>query len=288
MNVKKLYRKLLNLSVKNFGVEFTKKSDALIRFHRKLNLKNPSTLADKLCYLELNIDNPLKTTCSDKYEVRNYVASKGLSDILVPLCYPVCSNVDEIDFYALPNQFAMKATHGCEMNLICENKSLLDKEETLKTAKKWLNEDYSRTCIEPHYKTIPHRIIFENFLQDSDSIIDYKFHCFHGIPDFVLVCSNRASGLKLCTYTLDWKSLDILKGNKSGTQKIEKPKTLEQMIEICKILSSDFDFVRVDLYEINGKIYFGELTFSPGAGVLYYFNEEFIYEKGKLLNIDIK
>lgn len=288
MNAKELYRTLLNLSVKIFGVTFTKKADARIRFHRKLNLKKPSTLADKLCYLELHVDDPLKTKCSDKYEVRNYVASKGLPDILVPLCHDVCSDVNEIDFDALPSQFAMKATHGCAMNLICEDKNHLDKEQVLKTAKKWLNEDYPRACIEPHYKKIPHRILFEDFLQDSDSIIDYKFHCFHGVPDFVLVCGNRASGVQKRLYTPEWSSIDAMIGKEKGNYDFKKPAELDRMIEICKILSSDFDFVRVDLYDIHGQIFFGELTFTPATGVLPNFSEEFIIEKGKLLNIDVK
>lgn len=256
MTAKELYRALLNLSVKLFGVNFTKKADARIRFHRKLNLKNPTTLADKLCWLELNVDNPLKIICSDKYAVRDYVASKGLSDIIVPLCHNVCSTVNEIDFDALPNQFAMKATHGCAMNLICADKRQIDKNEMLKTAEKWLNEDYSRACIEPHYKKIPHRILFENFLQDTDSIVDYKFHCFHGVPDFVLVCGNRASGLKLRLYTLEWTSIDALIGKEKGNNDFNKPAELDRMLEICKILSSDFDFVRVDLYAIHGQIFF--------------------------------
>lgn len=288
MNAKEIYRTMLNLSVRLFGITFTKKADARIRFHRKLNLKHPTTLADKLCYLELNVDDPLKTKCSDKYEVRNYVASKGLADILVPLCHDVCSETSEIDFNALPNQFAMKATHGCAMNLICDDKNKLDKKQVLKIAQKWLNEDYPRACIEPHYKKIPHRILFENFLQDADNIIDYKFHCFHGVPDFVLVCGNRVSGVQKRLYTMEWESIDAMIGKEKGCYDFKKPSEFEHMIEVCKALSADFDFVRVDLYDIHGQIYFGELTFTPATGVLPNFSEEFITEKGKLLNIDVK
>ncbi len=285
MNAKSLYRKFLNISSKIFGPALIKKFDARFRFHRIINLKEPVTLSDKLCWLELYRENPVKIECSDKYAVRDYVKGKGLEEILVPLCAPVCTKVEDIDFDKLPNQFAMKAAHGCEMNLICDDKSKLDIEETKKTAKKWLKKDYERACIEPHYKKIPHRIIFEKYLQDADKIIDYKIHCFHGQPNFVLVCVGRAEKLKLQLYTLDWQRINGTIGKKKCDDDFEKPRDLDRMLEISKILSADFDFVRVDLYDINGKVYFGELTFSPASGVLPNFSEEFVREKGKLLNI---
>ena len=285
MGLKNVYRKLLNISSTVFGVSFTKKIDARIRFHRKINLKNPTTLADKLCWVELNREEPLKIKCTDKYDVRDYVREKGLEDILVPLCASVCSRIEEIDYNGLPEQFAMKATHGCGMNFICEDKSKYDKDFLYRKAKEWLDHDYARACIELHYKRIPHRLIFEKFLQDADKIIDYKIHCFHGKPDFILVCGNRLSGVQKRLYTLSWQPIDEMIGKEKGNYEYAKPKELEKMIEISKVLSEDFDFVRVDLYDINGKIYFGELTFSPASGVLPNFSEKFIKEKGQLLNI---
>ena len=287
MSVKDLYRAMLNLSAKLFGVTFTKKADARIRFHKKLNLKHPTTLSDKLCYLELYTENPLKVKCSDKYEVRDYVAGKGLKDILIPLCQGVCSDVNDIQFERLPEQFVMKATHGSGMNFICEDKSKVSKEEIYRLAQKWLNEDYPRACVEPHYKKIPHRVQFEEMLQAEGGITDYKFHCFHGVPDYILVCT-RTSGLKCYVYNLDWEFIDIVTGSERGTERIEKPKKLDQMIEISKTLSSDFDFVRVDLYEVNEKVYFGELTYTPESGVIHGYVDSFDSEKGKLLHIDVQ
>ena len=286
MNAKDFYRTLLNFSAKLFGVTFTKKADAKLRFHRKLDLKNPTTLADKLCYLELYVEDPLKTKCSDKYAVREYVAGKGLADILVPLCHDVCSDVSEIRFDRLPEQFVMKATHGCGMNFICPDKSKVSEEQVLRIAQKWLEEDYARACIEPHYQKIPHRIQFEELLQDEKGIVDYKIHCFHGVPDYILVCTSRESGIKYYLRTLDWEPLMVDSHHELGTERIPKPEKLDEMIEISKTLSADFDFVRVDLYEINGKVYFGELTFSPETGALPGYNEQFLVEKGKLLDID--
>lgn len=283
MNAKNFYRLFLNISTKCIGTSLTKQLDAKIRFHRNINLKTPKTLADKLCYMELFSENALKDKCTDKYAVREYIASKGLSETLVPLCAGPYTDIEEIDFDMLPNQFAMKASHGCGMNLICDDKSNLDAKRLKKIANKWLNEDYPRACIEPHYKRIPHRVIFEDFLQDADTIIDYKFHCFHGKPDFVLVCGNRKSGVQKRLYTLEWTPINEIVGREKGSYEFEKPKELQRMIEISEIVSADFDFVRVDLYDINGKIYFGELTFSPASGVLPNFSEKFINEKGALL-----
>jgi hypothetical protein len=272
-------------STKLIGVRSTKIIDARVRFHRKIDLKNPKTLADKLCWLELNREESLKIKCTDKYAVRNYVKSKGLESILVPLCAKVCSSSDELDFDSLPNQFAMKATHGCGMNLICDDKKRITKQALLFNMDEWLKHDYARACIELHYKKIPHRIIFEKYLQDADRIIDYKFHCFHGKPNFILVCGNRVSGVQKRLYTLDWEPINEIVGKEKGHYDFKKPNELEKMIEISRVLSEDFDFVRVDLYDINGTIYFGELTFSPASGVFPNFSERFIKEKGALLNI---
>ena len=285
MNAKEMYRAMLNLSAKLFGAPFTKKADARLRFHKKIDLRHPVTLTDKLCYLELFTENPLKTSCTDKYAVRDYVAGKGLKDILVPLCHDVCSDVNDIHYESLPEKFIMKATHGSGMNYICEDKSKVSREEILRYAQKWLNEDYPRACVEPHYLKIPHRIIFEELLPGEDGIADYKIHCFHGVPDYILVC-KRVGGLKCYVYTPDWEKLDVVTGSERGIGDIEKPEDFDRMIEISKILSADFDFVRVDLYDVNGKVYFGELTFTPESGVIHGCVDTFDYDKGKLLRIE--
>ncbi|MDO4492079.1 MAG: ATP-grasp fold amidoligase family protein [Lachnospiraceae bacterium] len=285
MSVKDIYRGLLQVSASVLGAPTTKKLDARIRFGRKINLKQPESLADKLCYLELFTEDERKVRCTDKYAVREYVAEKGLEEILVPLVQGPVSRLSQLCYDRLPEQFAMKATHGCGMNLICSSKARLPEEQVMTLAKKWLQEEYPRACIEPHYKKIPKRLIIEEFLEDADTIIDYKFHCFHGEPDFVLVCGSRGSGLQKRLYTTDWQNIDAMVGKQQGKEEFQKPLHLEKMLQISRILAAEFDFVRVDLYEIKGKIYFGELTFSPASGVLPNFSEEFVREKGKLLKL---
>lgn len=280
-----LYRHALNASSAIFGIETTKKLDSRFRFGRKLDLSNPKTLSDKICWIELNTDQTLAARCTDKYDVRSYVEEKGLGDILIPLVGGPWTNASDIDVDNLPSQFVLKATHGCEMNYICKDKSKLDRNELLNKAGQWLKEDYPRACIEPHYKLVPHRLYSEEFVGGLGDVVDYKFHCINGEPAFVLTCSNREDSLKLNLYDLDWNPISGLQGSMKNERKIERPKNLKEMLEVAKTLSSDFDFVRVDLYEADEKIFFGELTFSPACGVLEYFTDSFVAKWGEALHV---
>lgn len=280
-----LYRHALNASSAILGVETTKKLDSRIRFGRKLDLENPKTLSDKICWIELNTDQALAARCTDKYAVRSYVEEKGLGDILIPLVGGPWINASDIDIDSLPERFVLKATHGCEMNYICKDKSRLDRNDLLNKAGQWLKEDYPRACIEPHYKLVPHRLYSEEFVGGLGDVIDYKFHCINGEPAFVLTCSNREDSLKLSLYDLDWNPISGLQGAMRNERKIERPKNLKEMLEVAKTLSSDFDFVRVDLYEADEKIFFGELTFSPACGVLEYFTDSFVAKWGEVLHV---
>ena len=280
-----LYRHALNASSAILGVETTKKLDSRIRFGRKLDLENPKTLSDKICWIELNTDQTLAARCTDKYAVRSYVEEKGLGDILIPLVGGPWINASDIDIDSLPERFVLKATHGCEMNYICKDKSRLDRNDLLNKAGQWLKEDYPRACIEPYYKLVPHRLYSEEFVGVLGDVVDYKFHCINGEPAFVLTCSNREDSLKLNLYDLDWNPISGLQGAMRNERKIERPKNLKEMLEVAKTLSSDFDFVRVDLYEADEKIFFGELTFSPACGVLEYFTDSFVAKWGEVLHV---
>ncbi len=280
-----LYRHALNASSAILGVETTKKLDSRIRFGRKLDLENPKTLSDKICWIELNTDQTLAARCTDKYAVRSYVEEKGLGDILIPLVGGPWINASDIDIDSLPERFVLKATHGCEMNYICKDKSRLDRNDLLNKAGQWLKEDYPRACIEPHYKLVPHRLYSEEFVGVLGDVVDYKFHCINGEPAFVLTCSNREDSLKLNLYDLDWNPISGLQGAMRNERKIERPKNLKEMLEVAKTLSLDFDFVRVDLYEADEKIFFGELTFSPACGVLEYFTDSFVAKWGEVLHV---
>lgn len=292
--IKKIYGFWLRVLTVLAGIDFAKRFDAYLRFRRKLNLKNPQTLADKVTYLFLHKRTPLMSTCTDKWAVREYIVGKGLADILIPAAGGPWSRVEDIDFNARAEKFILKATHGCKMNYIVPDKSKLDICACKNTLQKWLNTTYGTYSMEPHYKIIPPRIYAETLLDAPNGLADYKIHCLSGVPQFILVCSERNAQarrmqVKLDLFDTQWGSLNRFIRPSGcevpGTGNIQKPQNLEKMLEIARILSADFSFVRVDLYEVNGKIYFGELTFSPACGVFPYFTDEFIEKMGHKLQI---
>ena len=240
------------------------------------NLKNPKNFNEKTTALKLSYaDNELIAKCADKYEVREYVKSKGLGNILNEL-YFVYNNVNDIDFQMLPNKFALKCTHGCAYNVICKNKESLDIEKTKRKLKSYMKERYGLATVELHYLNIKPKIICEKYLCDDKGKmpLDYKIYCFNGKAKCILVCSERDEKLKLSYYDLNWNRLNFEKKNWSSNKDIEKPKNLEEMIKYAEILSEGFKFVRVDLYNDNGKIIFGELTFTPACCCAPYYNKE--------------
>ena len=294
MNIKMLYAKVLGRISAIMGVDVAKKFDAQLRFHKKLNLKNPTTLSDKVTYIELHEQSPLAPSCTDKYAVRKYVEDKGLGGTLVPMAGGPWSKVEEIDFSALPDSFAIKATHGCKMNYLVPDKAKMNIEQCRKEMTRWIATTYGGYSMELHYLTIPHRIYAEKYLENANQLIDYKIHCLNGKPEFILVCSDRkangdaAMQVTLDLFNLEWNHIPELIPSGSevaGDGSMPKPQKLDEMIDIARRLSEDFKFVRVDLYELDGKVYFGELTFSPGNCVLPYFTHKFDLEMGQKLQI---
>lgn len=294
MSIKVLYGKLLVLISDIFSVDFAKKFDTKLRFHRSLDLKNPKSLADKVSYLELHKQSPLAPMCTDKYAVRDYIRQKGLEDILIPIVGGPWEKIEDVEFDKLPNKFALKATHGCKMNYLVSKKEKMDKNKCVKEMSRWLKTTYGTYSMEPHYVTIPHRIYAEEYLDDVDQLVDYKFHCANGEPLFVLTVYNRKTdgdsgmSLRFDVFDMNWNYIDGMIPHKKelpGNGATPKPKTFERMVEIARVLSKDFDFVRVDLYERNGKVLFGELTFSPDCCVFPNFPQSFLDEMGRKLKI---
>ncbi len=294
MNIKMLYAQVLGGISAIAGVDAAKKFDAQLRFHKKLNLKNPTTLSDKVAYIELHEQSSLAPSCTDKYAVRKYVEDKGLGDTLVPMVGGPWSRVEDVDFNTLPSSFAIKATHGCKMNYLVPDKSKMDVEQCRKEMTRWIATTYGGYSMELHYLTIPHRIYAEKYLENANQLIDYKIHCLNGRPEFILVCSDRkangdaAMQVTLDLFDLEWNHIPELipsGAEVAGDGSMPKPQKFDEMIDIARKLSEDFKFVRVDLYELDGKVYFGELTFSPGNCVLPYFTHKFDLEMGRKLQI---
>ena len=225
------------------------------------------------------------TQCADKYKVREYITSKGYEDILVPL-YGVYERVEDIDFEKLPNKFVLKTTNGSHTNIFCEDKYKLDIETTKKTLNRWLNVWRGKVGREWAYYDIKPRIICEKYLDkdENNDLIDYKFFCFNGKPYCLYVIVERylKDGIKLGIYDTKFQKMPYIRSGVKGLSRdVPKPKNFEKMIKIAQILSEDFPHVRVDLYNIDGDIYFGELTFYTGSGYIRFIPDEFDFILGK-------
>lgn len=240
-------------------------------FHKKLNLKNPLDINEKLHYLKLNDynRNPVITQCADKYRIREYLVDKGYSNLL-PQLYGVYDSPFEIEWEKLPEKFVIKCNHGCGFNILCTDKKELDRGEIASTLKRWLRTDYWKEYAEVQYKYIKKKIIIEEFL--GNDIQTYKFYCFNGIPKVLYVSENGEDGVKdkyIDYYDMSFVRQDTkLVGHSNIPHEVEKPKNFDKMVEIARELSRDFKFVRVDLYNIEGKIYMSELTFVPTGGFM--------------------
>lgn len=272
-----------------FAVLFPKTSVKILykkRTKKTLNLEKPITFDDKIQWLKLYYQDPLIVQCADKYNVRSYVTEKNLSSILTDL-YGVYENPDEIDFDRLPDKFAVKVTSGCRMNIIVKEKTEFNWNRSKKQLTKWLKEDFGKVSVEPHYSYIKGKLIVEEYLSDKNGIFptDYKFFCFNGVPRFVELITERTDDNQYNRhfYDLDWNKMSVTK--EENDSELNPPENLQEMIRIAKILSEDFPFVRVDLYDIDGKVVFGELTFTPNAGMATYLTDEAQREFGDMLEL---
>ncbi len=234
-----------------------------IKTYGKLpNLKNPGSFYEKLMWLNFYKPSPLKKICADKFEVRKHLHSKGLHKHLNKI-YGVFNSADEIDFDKLPESFVLKCTHGSGMNIFCSDKSRLNRKETLKKLRVWLKQNYADMYGELHYKNIIPRIICENYL--GDYLLDFKVYCFHGVPKYIMICPG--SGFETDEwyfYDFDWNYLAFMTYVPPNPH-FDKPINLNEIYDFCKKLCSEFIFVRVDFYNINNNIIFGEMTFTPSA-----------------------
>ncbi len=243
-----------------------------LRFGKFPNLKNPKTYNEKLQWLKLHDRNPEYTKMVDKYEVREYITEKIGEEYLIPLL-GVWDSFDEIDFDKLPDQFVLKCTHDSGGLVICKDKSKLDIEEAKKKINKCLKTNYYWHGREWPYKNVKPRIIAEKYMVDDvmleSGLTDYKFSCFNGDVDNVMLCLDRNSGdTKYYFFDREWNLLryNIRGKNAPEDFTLPKPSTMDKMFEIAKVLSEGFSYLRVDLYSCSDKIYFGELTFFPQSG----------------------
>ncbi len=258
--------------------------------HHKLNLKNPTRYTEKLQHLRLYEypKNDLVRKCASRVEVRDYVSSLGLSKCLIP-CLGVYNKFDDIDFDKLPSQFVMKCSHASGFNYIVKDKNNIDKKFLKKKFDKWLKTNYGKKTIELHYAKIKPQIIIEKYIGDENSLpVEYKIHVFNGVAKYLYVVTGRGVDIRYNNYYIDWTPFDGAQFNgwKKTNYELEKPANYDKMIEIAELLAKPFPFVRVDLYNINGVIYFGEMTFTPAKGTLILDDDKADYEISKWLKIN--
>ena len=266
-------------------------------FHKKMDLKNPHNLNEKIQWLKFYGDTSLWPMLSDKYRVREFVESKGYSDILVKL-YGVWKDVESIDWDILPNQFVLKMNNGCGDIFICKNKSEIERNEVISHFSKLQNKSFGVETGQLHYQFIAPCIIAEELLDcskqsiDTSSLIDYKFWCINGEPLYCLIVANRNSHkADLDLYDMKWNKHQeyLVQTEEFGVlkQKLPQPANHLQMIEISKKLSQGHPQMRVDLYEVGGKVYFGELTMTSACGLMTYFSDEFLNMLGEKMILPI-
>ncbi len=240
-----------------------------VKNKRLLSLHDPVRFSEKLIFLKLNCYNhdPAVRMCADKYAVRAYIAEKGFQRYLNDLLY-VYDDADSIDFSALPQRFVLKWNFGAGYNIICPDKDRLDTEKARKQLKKWGKEKYHLYNGELQYKGIRKKIICERFLGDNGGTVpdDYKLYCFNGKVKAIFVMSGRGRELRTMFLSPEWEILGNTEKYKP-LDRIAKPKCLSEMIGFAESISGRFPFVRVDLFVIEDKIYFGELTFTPAGGI---------------------
>ncbi|WP_051910457.1 ATP-grasp fold amidoligase family protein [Carnobacterium pleistocenium] len=262
-----------------------------LRMGTKLNLENPKTLNEKLQWLKLYDRKPEYSKMADKYSVREFIKNTIGDEYLIPLL-GVWENFEDIEFNSLPNKFVLKANHNSGGIIICRDKGELDVLKSAKLFNSWLSRNYYQSSREWQYKNIKPLIIAEKYMDDGNKkgLTDYKFFCFNGEPNFVYLSSGleNHSTAYMSFYDLDGSKLPFKRSDYSEFPVDPKlPQNFSKMIELASILSkaTKSPFMRVDFYEIEGSIFFSELTFRPNAGMIPFEPKEYDEKLGELVKL---
>lgn len=251
------------------------------------DFKNPKTFNEKMQWLKLNGDYSKESLLVDKAEVKKYVAEILGEEYLIPTL-AVYDSVSEINLDDLPEKFVLKCTHDSASVVICNDKSTFDFKEAKKKLKHCMKINYYYMGFEPVYKDLKPRIIAEKHMApDGETAInDYKFFCFDGKPEMMFVATDRSDDCRFDFFDMDFNHLEFENIHKNSSKIIEKPEKFEEMKDLSAKLSQGMKFVRIDFYEINGKIYFGEYTFFHGSGYGRFEPVEYDLKVGELLKLD--
>lgn len=265
------------------------------KFHRWPDFEHPTDLNEKINWLKFYGDTSRWSDLSDKYKVREYIKEKGLDNILVKL-YGKWDKAENIDWESLPAQFVMKANNGCGDVFICHDKKSIDKKSIIKLYQKLLTHKYGSVSGEPHYAAIKPCVIAEELLDVtkqsiiSSSLIDYKVWCLNGEPELIWCAWNRTKDkMDSGIYDTNWQyhpEYSVFTHHMAqGKERLPRPQKLEDILAISKKLSEGFPILRVDLYEVGGKVYFGELTFTSLGGFMDYITQEQLLFMGEKVEL---
>lgn len=254
--------------------------------HKYPNLDNPQTYNEKLTWLKLHDKHPEYSRFVDKYEVKEYVREVIGGEHVIPTI-GIWESVEDINWEELPNTFVLKVTHDSGGLLICRDKKTLNIPKQAKRLKKCLIQNFSCLNREYPYLNVKHRIIGESLISDgiSNSLNDYKFFCFDGRVKFMFVATDRPFDTRFDFYDREFNHLKVTQGHPNADKPIERPENYDQMVSMAEKLSKPFHHVRVDLYNVNGQIYFGELTFFHFSGNMPFVPERWDYTFGELLTL---
>lgn len=253
-----------------------------------LDLNNPRTYNEKLQWLKLYDYHPEYSMMVDKIEAKQYVASILGQDFIIPTL-GIWDNITDVNWNSLPNQFVIKVSSDSGGIVVCKDKKSLNIKEAIKQLSNNWGKNYYKFNKEYPYRSVKPRIIAEEFKEDeSGELKDYKFFCFNGIPKFLFVASDRQNPTeetKFDFFDMNWNHLPVVNGHPNSLKVINKPTNFAEMIQVASKLSKGIPHVRVDLYNINGKIYFGELTFFHWSGMVPFEPVEWDYKFGELLSL---
>lgn len=290
-NPGKGFRVFFYLQLLKYGKIFNDKTYIKLIYYcmmgKRLNLNNPQTFNEKIQWLKLYDRKPIYTDMVDKILAKDYVARIIGNEHIIPTL-AVFDNPDQIDFDKLPNQFVLKCNHGCGDMCICSDKTKLDYEKVRESLREGMNHDYYMQWREWPYKNVKRRIICEKFMVDESGyeLKDYKFFCFNGKPEYLFIASDRqvkGEETKFDFFDMDFNHMPFTNGHPNNPKGVKKPAGFEKMKELAAKLSAGIPHVRVDFYDINGQIYFGELTLSHWSGMVPFEPEEWDKKFGDLL-----
>ena len=256
-------------------------------FGRDLDWNNLRRYTEKMQWKKIYYTKPLERIVSDKYAVRQWVADKIGPEHLIPMI-GVWEKFEDIDFNSMPNSFVLKTTHASSNNFIVKDKQLFDKKYAALMFKLWLSVDYSYVSFEMNYRDIPRRIIAEKYMKDRNGEFkDYKFMCFDGKPYCCWVDVDRFGNHTRDIFDMNWELLPFTNCFPNSITPAQKPNNFDEMKEIATTLSEGFSHVRVDLYNVDDTIYFGELTFCESSGFGDIQPDEYDLKLGEMWNLPI-